>query len=232
MQITNGGAVNLQSPQTASALSGSSLDKEIGKDAFLKLLVAQLRNQNPLNPLQGTDFIAQTAQFTSLEQLQQINASLAQLAASSTSGNSVSLDAALASNYLGKVVTANGTIVELGGGSPATLRYNLPVDATVAIQVSDLQGNPVRTLQLGLQPAGRGKILFDGLDDDGRTLPPGRYLYKVAATDAFGGSVAGAGTAVGQVTALSFEGTEPLLTVDGGLIPLSAVSRVSLASQG
>lgn len=222
MQITNGGAVNLQSPQTTSASSGSSLDKEIGKDAFLKLLVAQLRNQNPLNPLQGTDFIAQTAQFTSLEQLQQINASLAQLAASSTSGNSVSLDAALASNYLGKVVTANGTIVELGGGSPATLRYNLPVDAAVAIQVSDLQGNPVRTLQLGLQPAGQGEVLFDGLDDDGRALPPGRYLYKVAATDAFGGSIADAGTVVGQVTALSFEGTEPLLTVDGSLIPLSA----------
>jgi flagellar basal-body rod modification protein FlgD len=101
MEIANGGSIsNVQNQQSSGAATGSRLDKSLGKDAFLKLLVAQLRNQNPLNPLQGTDFIAQTAQFTSLEQLQQINASLAELAASSTaSSGGGSLDAVLASSY-------------------------------------------------------------------------------------------------------------------------------------
>ncbi len=232
MQITNESTTSVQNPKSAGAATSSTPNKGLGKDAFMKLLVAQLRNQDPLNPLQGTDFIAQTAQFTSLEQLQQINASLTQLAASSAGTNSASLDAALAAGYIGKVVTTNGTILDLGGGGPATLSYSLPSAATVTIQVSDLQGNPVRTLQLGTQPAGQGTMTFDGLGDDGRPLPSGRYLYKVRAVDAAGGSVAGAGTTSGLVTGLNFEGTQPFLVVGGNLIRLSEILQVSLASQG
>jgi flagellar basal-body rod modification protein FlgD len=233
MQITNGITAGAQGLQTAGASTGSRLDdKDLGKDAFLKLLVAQLRNQNPLNPLQGTDFIAQTAQFTSLEQLQQINQSLAKLASPSTGAGNTSLDAALAAGYIGKVVTANGTVMELGGGSPATLHYSLPGAAAVTIDVIDLQGNSVRTLQLGAQPAGQGAMTFDGLGDDGRLLPSGRYLYTAKATDAAGRNIAGVGTASGLVTDVAFDGTQPLLIVDGHAVPLSAVSLVSMASQG
>lgn len=233
MEITNESMSNPQRLQNASASTSSPLDKGLGKDAFLKLLVAQLRNQNPLNPLQGTDFIAQTAQFTSLEQLQQINTSLAALAASSaaSSGGS-SLNTVLASSYIGKIVAANGTIIELGEGGQATLRYDLPSAASVQIHVRDLQGNPVRTMSLGAQPPGQGQATFDGLADDGHLLPPGRYVYKVVATDAEGGEVAGASTASGLVTGLSFEGTEPFLMVGGDMIPLNAILQVSLASQG
>lgn len=232
MQSVNTAISGVQSAAQAGAMTSSPIDKGLGKDAFLKLLIAQLRNQNPLNPVQGTDFIAQTAQFSSLEQLQQINQSLAQLAASSAGADRASLDAVLASGYIGKVVTANGTIFDQGGSSPAMLRYNLPSAASVQIQIRDLQGAPVRTLTLGAKPAGQGQFTFDGLGDDGRPLPAGRYLYKVVATDAAGGGVTGASTAMGQVASISFEGTEPLLMVGGSLIPLSAVSQVSLGSQG
>lgn len=232
MQSVNTAISGVQSAAQAGAMTSSPIDKGLGKDAFLKLLIAQLRNQNPLNPVQGTDFIAQTAQFSSLEQLQQINQSLAQLTASSAGTDRASLDAVLASGYIGKVVRANGTIIEQGGSSPATLRYSLPSAALVQVQIRDLQGNLVRTLTLGAQPAGQGQLAFDGLGDDGRPLAPGRYVYKAVATDAAGGSVAGASTASGQVTSINFEGTQPLLMVGGSLIPLSAVSQVSLASQG
>lgn len=232
MQTMNTAIAGTETSGHARNVASSLTEKGLGKDAFLKLLIAQLRNQNPLNPVQGTDFIAQTAQFSSLEQLQQINQSLAQLAASSAGADRASLDAVLASGYIGKVVTANGTLIEQGGSSPATLRFQLPSVALVEIQVRDLQGTLVRTLTLGAQPAGQGQLAFDGLGDDGQPLPPGRYLYKVVATDAAGGSVAGVSTASGQVTGVSFEGTEPMLMVNGRLIPLGAVSQVSLGSQG
>lgn len=232
MQTMNTAIAGTETSGHVRNLASSLTEKGLGKDAFLKLLIAQLRNQNPLNPLQGTDFIAQTAQFSSLEQLQQINQSLAQLAASSADADRASLDAVLASGYIGRVVTANGTIFDQGESGAAALRYNLPSAASVQIQIRDLQGTLVRTLTLGPQPAGQGQLAFDGLGNDGRPLPPGRYVYNVAATDAAGGSVAGVSTASGQVTGVSFEETQPMLMVDGSLIPLSAISQVSLGSQG
>lgn len=232
MEITNGSIATVQSPQGGGVATSSQLDRGLGKDAFLKLLVAQLRNQDPLNPLKGADFIAQTAQFSSLEQLQQINTSLAKLSTPSSGTDRASMDAVLASSYLGRVVAANGTIIELGENSPAPLRYSLPAAATVAIQVGDLQGNTVRTIPLGAQAAGRYELTFDGLGADGHPLPPGRYLYKVVARDAAGVGVAGAGTASGVVTSIHFEETQPFLIVDGSMVPLSAISQMSLASQG
>jgi flagellar basal-body rod modification protein FlgD len=221
----------LQTPGNGPAATASPIDKGLGKDAFLKLLVAQLRNQDPLNPVQGTDFIAQTAQFSSLEQLQQINQSLAALTASSSTKGGGSLDAVLASSYIGKVVNANGTVIDQVGAGPVALRYQLPsAAASVQIQVRDLQGNPVRTLQLGAQPAGAQQRSFDGLGDDGRPLPPGRYVYSVAASDPTGNSLSGVMTASGKVTAVTFDGNQPFLSVTGSLVPLSAVSEVSMDS--
>lgn len=233
MQISNGGSIaNTQSPQAAGATTGSKLDKGLGKDAFLKLMVAQLRNQDPLNPAHGADFIAQTAQFSSLEQLQNINKSIEALAASSAaSSGSSSIDAVLASSYIGKVVAANGTIFEQTGAGSATLRYSLPSNAASAqLQIQDLQGNPVRTIPLGGQAAGTYQLAFDGLGDDGRPIPGGRYLYKVAATDPAGGGVIGVSTASGPVAGVTFDGLHPYLLIAGRLVPLSGVSSVSLAS--
>lgn len=233
MQIANGGNIsNTQSPQAAGAAAGSKLDKGLGKDAFLKLMVAQLRNQDPLNPAHGADFIAQTAQFSSLEQLQNINKSIDALAASSAaSSGSSSIDAVLASSYIGKVVAANGTIFEQTGAGLATLRYGLPSDAaSVQLQIQDLQGNPVRTILLGAQAAGPHQLAFDGLGGDGRPIPGGRYLYKVAATDQTGGGVAGVSTTSGQVAGVTFDGLHPYLLIEGRLVPLNGVYSVSLAA--
>ena len=83
---------------------------------------------------------------------------------------------------------------------------------------------------MGGQTAGSYQIAFDGLGDNGRPVPGGRYLYKVAATDPAGGGVVGVSTASGQVAGVTFDGPHPYLLIAGRLVPLSGVYSVSLAS--
>jgi flagellar basal-body rod modification protein FlgD len=149
----------------ASAPAEEALDKE----DFLRLLTTQLRNQDPLNPLSNADFVAQTAQFSSLEQLQNMNKALERLAAQSGGNGPVT-----ASALLGRTVTVNGSAVNLDGIRPASVGYALPSSASnVYLQVQDASGNVVRTVSLGAQSIGKHQWSFDGLDDAGRRLPAG-----------------------------------------------------------
>jgi flagellar basal-body rod modification protein FlgD len=194
----------------------------LGKDDFLRLMLAQLRNQDPLNPMDNTQFVAQTAQFSSLEQLQSINATVAKLAARAGTG-----DVANASALLGKTVTVNGSALSLDGTRPVTIDYTLPkTAAAVAVRVFDPSGNAVRTILVGQQGGGPHRIAFDGLDDSGRRLPDGEYLYQVAAADATGAAIAGAYTGDGRVTGLNVEGNTLMLLLGARRVPLSAVVGV------
>lgn len=210
---------------SSSSSASSSSTQNLDKDDFLKLLTVQLRNQDPLNPISNTDFIAQTAQFTSLEQLTNMNQSLNQLLAQN--GNTVTGGAAL----LGRTVTVNGTAIQLDGTSGGTLAYRLPAGAAaVAIQVQDATGTPVRTLLLGQQGAGTHQLAFDGLDDDGRRLPAGTYRYQVRGVDAAGGLIPGVVTGGGQVTGLNVENGQLILLLGQERVPLSSVVSVLTAA--
>ena len=210
-------------PVSPSATTSSAVSPQtLGKDDFLRLMVAQLQNQDPLNPLNNTEFVAQTAQFTSLEQLQNINATLANLASQSNNGGVAS-----ASALLGKTVTVNGSSLALDGTRPATLAYALPsAAAAVAVRVFDRSGNAVRTMVVGQQGAGTHQIVFDGLDDSGRRLNAGSYTYQIAAADAAGQSVPGVSTGAGQVTGINVEGNTLMLLVGAQRVPLTAVVGV------
>ena len=98
----------------------ASTKNVMGKDEFLKMLVAQLKHQDPMNPMDGTAFTAQLAQFSSLEQLQNINTQL-----TSFTQQQQSLGNAQAVNLIGKQVLAKGDAVSVDG-NPVTLGYNLP----------------------------------------------------------------------------------------------------------
>ena len=174
---TVGGAVvsGLLQGVTGSSTESATASSTLGKDEFLRLLVAQLKNQDPLNPMDNSQFVAQTAQFSSLEQFQNMNKTLDKLAAAQ-SGNGGAVGA---SALLGKTVTVNGSPLALDGTRSATLAYALPTAAnSVAIRVFDASGTAVRTMVVGQQGGGTHQAAFDGLDDNGRRLSAGAYTLS------------------------------------------------------
>jgi flagellar basal-body rod modification protein FlgD len=209
------------SGQTAATTQTSS-SQSLNKDDFLRLLMAQLRNQDPMNPVNNTEFVAQTAQFSSLEQLQNINTTLGGLA-SQVGG----MGTASAASFLGKIATINGSPLTLDGSTPATVAYALPASAaSVVVRVQDEAGKVVRTVILGQQGQGVHQIVFDGLGDDGRQLPSGSYTYQVAAADSAGRLVPGVYTGAGTVTGVTVESGSLKLLLGQQSVPLTSVVGV------
>jgi len=145
----------------------------LGKQDFLKLLITQLRNQDPLNPLDQNQFLAQTAQFTSLENLQNISTQLAEMKAL-TQGQTLTQGAAL----LGKAAAASGRELTLGT-SGATLPFTVTTPGNVQFEILDAQGAVIRHLSTSTEAAGEYTVTWDGFDATGQSLAPGGYHYRV-----------------------------------------------------
>lgn len=217
----NVGAVNPNifppSSQKVDAASNGALDK----DDFLMLLVTQLRYQNPANPMSNEAFIAQSAQFSALEQMKDMNEGMQTLVdLQKTSSRTAAL------NLLGKHVVVQQSDVSLSSGSPVDLSYSLSADANVAITIFDVNGGPVRIIDVGEQLSGDHALVWDGLNDEGVKLPDGKYTYKVSATDADGNSVDASEIIAGVVDGLVFE-NEPYISIAGVRFPLAAVTEVA-----
>jgi flagellar basal-body rod modification protein FlgD len=150
----------IDSTVNQSNTSQTTTTKTLGKDDFMKLLLAQLKNQDPLNPMDGTDFAAQLAQFSSLEQLSNMNTELKNL-----SVNQMTMNYAQSVNMIGKeVVTNSGNSLEVSG--PTTdLNYKLATDAqSLTITILDKEGQLVKTWDETAQKAGMNKATWDTAD--------------------------------------------------------------------
>lgn len=179
--------------------------------SFLNLLVAQVSYQDPLNPVEGTDFIAQLATLTGVEQSLKLNGQMEALR------SQLGLSAALSESALiGKRVTVPSDAVELREGGVA-FSYDLarPADSVTAI-ITDASGRPVRQVT-GLPGAAGQKtsVVWDGTDANGNPLPQGRYGISLVAQ---GGDVAGGYNTYAsfRVMSLSFDGGRQYLDLEGG----------------
>lgn len=203
----------INSGTTASSQVTKSV---MGKDDFLKMLLAQLKHQDPLNPVDSKDFAAQLAQFSSLEQLQNINTQLSSL------GSSISLmtNGQLA-NIIGNEVSAAGNTINVKGSSN-TIYYNLPNDiGSGTIKIYDSTGNLVKTLTLGSQKAGINSTTWDS-----SKLTSGTYTYEVSASDGNGNNVSVSALTTGTVTGVTFKNGLPYVTVNGKDIAFSDVVSI------
>lgn len=210
----------------ASAASGASTTDKgtLGKDEFLQLLVTQLQHQDPLNPLDDKEFIAQLAQFSSLEQMNNIAAGIETLNTTLTKQDSLS-----AANYIGKDVVAEGNSVTKIDSSVTPLYFTLEDAASqVKINVYDGNGNIMKTETLNSMQAGEYNFTWDGLDYNGKQAANGQYSVYFAAEDANGDSVfvdtQVSGTIVGITK--SADGTYFKLS-DGRTVSFDSISMIS-----
>lgn len=182
------------SKATSTSTTGTSTvakkDTIMGKDDFLSLLVAQLKNQDPLEPEDPTAFTAQLAQFSSLEQLANLNTTMEGL--TTAQANSARLSSL---SLIGKDITYNGSTVTLEG-KPVEIGYQLDGTASsVTLSIQDANGKTVRTIQAADTElkAGNHFITWDGKDQEGNLLANGKYTLVLQASAAGeGASIAAA----------------------------------------
>jgi flagellar basal-body rod modification protein FlgD len=193
----------------------------MGKDAFLKLLVVQLENQDPLNPTDSTEFVAQLAQFSSLEGITNLGVSMEKMAASVASMQNLST-----SSLIGRNVMVEGNGIEYKG-APVVFGYGLE-EGAASVTVSIYDGSSMLVSQVELGPAGYGDHSFtwDGTDDNGIQAAPGLYTFDVEAKNANNETVSAVPYASGVVSSVTFDGSTALLTVGGKTITQDKIKEI------
>jgi flagellar basal-body rod modification protein FlgD len=218
-------ATGVGSATAGSSAGTASTQKALGKEDFLKLLLTQLQNQDPLQPVDNQAMIAQLAQFSSLEQMQGVAERLDTLLLAQTSANQMSTTGLVGRNVAFRTDGVDWT----PGSGPAGLQVQLSANANLGVVIQDASGRPVRTLALGAQPAGKVELSWDGRDDAGNLLPAGRYTVALVARDGSGNSVGAELRARGLVRGVSFDSGSPLLLVGGTPVKMSDVVEITQA---
>ena len=194
----------------------------MGKDDFLTLLVAQLQHQDPLNPAESTEFTAQLAQFSSLEQLQNIETTLNGFEVYQSTLNNIQ-----SSGFIGKTVTATGSMFGVNGGAPDPIRFDLVNDAdSVYIQVYDKFGGFVTDIQAGARRAGEQQVAWDGRDSNGVAVADGAYTFSVMAMNTDGAIVSSSSYTTGIVTGVDYKTGATNLLINDHEVPISSVVRI------
>ncbi|HET6419109.1 MAG TPA: flagellar hook capping FlgD N-terminal domain-containing protein [Geobacteraceae bacterium] len=204
--------------------AAQSMKQDIGMDSedFLKLFIAQLQNQDPLNPMDGTQFITQLAQMSQVEQAYNTNTNLQNILSAINGNANYS-----AVSFIGKEVLAPGSQVNLTNGGQPALNYSLPQSAaSTEIDISDTNGNIVRTITGAGGSAGDYSVAWDGKDNSGNVLPAGTYNFSVNGMDSSGNRFTATSLIQGVVTGVKLDGTSPVLTVGGADVALSSILGV------
>ncbi|WP_260961215.1 flagellar hook assembly protein FlgD [Pseudomonas citri] len=210
----------------SSATSAATGNKELGKDAFLQLLVTQLKNQDPLSPQDNGEFVAQLAQFSSLEGITTLNETVSGLASNYNSSQALQ-----ASSLVGRSVIAPGNkaVVDTSKSLNGTVVVPASV-SSVSLKIADKDGKTVRTIDLGSQGAGNAAFIWDGKNDAGTTVESGTYTFTATTTidNQATSLITNLPATVSSVT-ISQTGGELMLNLAGlGSIALSKVQTIGM----
>ena len=207
---------------TTSANAGAGTSQEIAGNfqQFLTLLTTQLKNQNPLDPLDTNQFTQQLVQYAGVEQQLKSNDRL-----DSILSNAKASSAASATGFIGQSVTADGRVADLKDGSATWNLTPSRAAKQATITISDAKGNVVAT-QIKALAAGSQTFSWDGRSTSGFASANGSYAIKVDAVDATGAKVTVDTQVSGKVDGVDLSGSEPVLLIDSARVPISGVQNI------
>ena len=212
---------------STSSLSSSST-QALDKDDFLKLLVTQLQNQDPMNPADSTEFVTQLAQFSSLEQLQNVNDNIKIVQMFDQSINN-----SQAVTFVGKTVKATGSMFELSDGGTYEVQYQLGEKAaTVYVSIVNSSGETIKKIEMDNLSAGAQSVVWDGKDENSKAAPEGAYTFSVQAQNKDGEAMSTAAYIEADITGVSYHDGSTYLLAKDREIPYSAIMEVTEKADG
>ena len=218
--VSSTSGANVQS----SAKSSGSTNNVLGQDDFMKLLVAQMQAQDPLDPMDSSDFSAQLAQFSALEQMRKVNTNIENLIQVQGSINNN-----MAVNLIGKSIVAPGNNLTISNGQPDVISYELGKNATsVTISIHDSGNNLVASIVNGAETVGTHNYTWNGKNSNGKILPNGNYTFQVSAVGASGSPVVTRTLQNSKVTGISFvNGTAFVVTENNSKTDVKDITSVN-----
>lgn len=219
MAITSVSNSNGSSPvtQPAGAVGKTSLDQV----DFLKLFVAQLKFQDPMEPMDNYQMASQMAQFSLVEGMNKMTDSLKNMETSQIAANNLQ-----AASMVGKKVEVRGDGLTISEGRASEGYFQLEKPGKVSINIFDAKGGLVRTLEMGSLDTTKQKLVWDGKNQAGTTLPDGQYTFRVAALDEKNQSVNVTTTMTGKVEGVSFDSAGTLLKIGSKQVLLSEIIAI------
>ena len=200
--------------------------QQLGRNDFLQLLVTKLRYQDPLDPASDEDFIAQLAQFSSLEQMEKIATGIE----SSTQWDFLqmqSINNMMAANLIGKEVKADYSGLYLQSDGDVTINFSMDEYADqVRFIITNDAGETVANFTRDSLGSGSHSVDWDGRDTLGNRVPEGFYAVEVVATDGSGQEFSPSMSMVGIVEAITYRDGGAYLRVNGSDIALGEISAV------
>jgi flagellar basal-body rod modification protein FlgD len=210
------------SASNPAASVSNALDKnEIASNftTFLQLLTTQLKNQDPLSPMDTNQFTQQLVQFAGVEQQMKTNDTLSTLVSLQQGAQT-----SQALSLVGATVVVNGTTAQLANGQ-ATWALGASQPATATVTITAPSGQTVYTTT-GAVNSGNQLFVWDGVGNDGTTWPPGNYTLTATAVTASGQSTTVTTQVEGQVTSVDLSQTPPLLAMGGQNYKLTDIQRI------
>lgn len=196
--------------------------KQLDKDAFLMLLLTELKNQNPLEPLDNKDLIAQLSQLTSLEQITNMTKSVTDFI-----NANVNFMKAQAASMIGKDVVVRSNMLSLQDGKTSPIFFSLDEPSRVVVKIVDEKGKEVFYKDLGNVGAGLQYFVWNGKTNEGIALPDGTYFYSVLKINPDGTQEEIGGLEEGKVEAVQFDQGEIYLIINGKRFSIDSVVEIS-----
>lgn len=201
---------------------------ELNKDAFFKLLLTQLKNQDPTTPMKSHEMAAQLAQFSSLEQLNNINSSIEGLSEAQKPSQQYG-----ALNMIGKAVQGDsGKFFRASLEDDHSINFNLNKDAAqVSLEIKDVNMQTVKKLEFTNFAKGKNEITWNGMLDDGSKARPGDYTVDIVALDKEGSKIAASTEFKGRISGVNFTPQGPVLMIGNKSVKLSDIKEIIDPSQ-